>query len=44
MRRVLVAYRTAGGSRIVVDGGFPDFGTKIDRTVPPAHDVQDITP
>jgi hypothetical protein len=44
VRRVLVDYRTAGGSRIVVDGGFSDFGSKVDLTVPPAADVQDITP
>jgi hypothetical protein len=44
VRRVLVDYRTAGGGRVVVDGGFSDFGTKVDLTVPPAEDVQDITP
>jgi hypothetical protein len=44
VRRVLVDYRTAGGSRIVVDGSFSDFGTKIDLTVPSADDIQDITP
>jgi hypothetical protein len=44
VRRVLVDYLTSGGGRIVVDGGFSDFGTKVDRTVPPAEDVQDITP
>jgi hypothetical protein len=44
VRRVLVDYRTAGGSRIVVDGGFSDFGGKVDDTVPPAGDIQDITP
>jgi hypothetical protein len=41
---VLVDYRTARGSRIIVDGGFSDFGSKVDLTVPPAADVQDITP
>jgi hypothetical protein len=44
VRRVLVDYRTARGGRIVVDGGFSDFGAKVDLTVPPAADVQDITP
>jgi hypothetical protein len=44
VRRVLVDYRTAGGSRIVVDGGFSGFGAKVDVTVPPAADIQDITP
>lgn len=44
VRRVLVDYRTAQGSRIVVDGGFSGFGRKVDLTVPPAADLQDITP
>jgi hypothetical protein len=44
VRRVLVDYRTSGGGRIVVDGAFSDFGTKVDLTVPPAEDIQDITP
>ena len=44
VRRVLVGYRTAHGSQIVVDGRFSEFGVKVDLTVPPARDVQDITP
>jgi hypothetical protein len=44
VRRVVVNYRTAGGSRIVVDGAFSDFGTKIDLTVPAADEIEDITP
>jgi len=44
VRRVRVAYRTAGGSRVIVDGKFSGFGTKVDLTVPPKADVQDITP
>ena len=44
VRRVLVEYRTAGGGRVVVDGGFSDFGAKIDLTVPTADEIQDITP
>jgi len=44
VRRVLVDYRTARGGRIVVDAGFSDFGSKVDLTVPPAEDIQDITP
>jgi hypothetical protein len=44
VRRVRVEYRTTGGSRIVVDAGFSNFGGKIDLSVPPAADVQDITP
>ena len=44
VRRVLVDYRTAGGGRIVVDGGFSGFGGKVDLTVPAADEIQDITP
>jgi hypothetical protein len=44
VRRVRVDYRTAGGSRIVVNAALSGFGTKIDVTVPPPGDVQDITP
>jgi hypothetical protein len=44
VRRVLVGYRTARGSQIVIDGRFSEFGVKVDLTVPPAADVQDITP
>jgi LppX_LprAFG lipoprotein len=44
LRRVLVSYSTPKGTKITLDGGFSDFGTKIDLTVPPAADVQDITP
>lgn len=44
VRRVRVDYHTARGSRVVVDGRFSNFGTKVDLTVPPAEDVQDITP
>jgi hypothetical protein len=44
VRRVLVDYRTSRGGRIVVDASFSDFGTKVDLSVPPASDIQDITP
>jgi hypothetical protein len=44
VRRVRVDYRTAGGSRIVVEAALSGFGTKVDLTVPPPVDVQDITP
>jgi hypothetical protein len=44
VRRVRVDYRTAGGSRIVVNAALSAFGTKIDLRVPPPDDVQDITP
>lgn len=44
LRRVRVDYHTAGGTRIVIDGAFSGFGTKIDLGVPSAKDIQDITP
>jgi hypothetical protein len=44
VRRVLVGYRTRGGTRITVDGGFSDFGTAIDLTLPAPGRIQDITP
>lgn len=44
VRRVRVDYRTAGGSRVIVAATLSGFGTKIDLTVPPPGDVQDITP
>jgi hypothetical protein len=44
VRRVLVGYRTARGSRIVIDGRFSEFGVKVDLTVPGASEIQDITP
>jgi hypothetical protein len=44
VRQVRVSYLTAGGSRIFIEGGFSNFGTKIDLTVPAANKIQDITP
>jgi hypothetical protein len=44
IRQVRVSYVTAGGGRIFVEGGFSDFGTKIDLTLPAAGKIQDITP
>jgi hypothetical protein len=44
VRRVLVAYTTAGGTQISLDGRFSEFGTAIDTTLPPASSIQDITP
>jgi hypothetical protein len=44
VRRVLVAYRTAGGSKVSLDGRFSDFGVAVDVTTPPARSIQDITP
>jgi hypothetical protein len=44
VRRVLVDYRTAGGGRVIVDAGFSNFGAKVNLAIPPAKDIQDITP
>ena len=44
VRRVHVSYRTPGGGRIVVNAAYSAFGTPVDLTVPPAREVQDITP
>jgi hypothetical protein len=44
VRQVRVTYLTAGGGRIFIEGGFSNFGTKIDVTVPAANKIQDITP
>jgi hypothetical protein len=44
VKRVHVAYRTSGGGHITVDAAYSDFGVHVDLTVPPARDVQNITP
>ena len=44
VRRVLVAYNTAAGSEISLDGRFSNFGAPVDLTLPPARSIQDITP
>jgi hypothetical protein len=44
VRRVLVQYRTAGGTPIAIDGRFSAFGTAVDTRLPPADSIQDITP
>jgi hypothetical protein len=44
VRHIRVAYRTARGGRVVIDGGFSDFGVKVDVSPPPADAVQDISP
>jgi hypothetical protein len=44
IRQVRVSYMTAGGGQIFIEGGFSNFGTKIDLTVPAANKIQDITP
>ena len=44
VRRVHVSYRTPGGGQIVVNAAYSGFGTAVDLAVPPAREVQDITP
>ena len=44
LERVHVAYRTAKGGQISVDGVFSDFGTKVDVTPPEPRDVETVTP
>lgn len=44
VRRVRVEYRTKGGGRIAVAGGFSGFGVKLELAPPPADAIQDITP
>jgi len=44
LERVHVAYRTAKGGQISVDGVFSDFGTKVDVTPPQPRDVETVTP
>lgn len=44
LRRVRVVYRTSRGTRITLDGGFSDFGVKLDLRLPPPADIEDITP
>ena len=44
VREVRVSYLTAGGGHIFVEGGFSNFGTKINLTLPAADKIQDITP
>ena len=44
VRRVLVDYRHGRRRRIVLDATFSDFGVEVDRTLPAANKIQDITP
>jgi hypothetical protein len=44
LRRVLVTYKTAGGTPVSVDTSYDAFGVPIDATPPPARDVKDVTP
>jgi hypothetical protein len=44
VRRVLVSYRTAKGTRITISGSLWSFGTHVDVTPPPGRDVENVTP
>jgi hypothetical protein len=44
LRHVRVDYRTPKGGRIIVDGGYRDFGVAVDVSLPPASSIQDISP
>jgi hypothetical protein len=44
VRRVLVEYKTAGGTPIAIDGRFSAFGTAVDTRLPDADSIQNITP
>lgn len=44
VRRVLVAYTTAQGSKITVDTTYSEFGSPIDVTLPAPGDILDISP
>jgi hypothetical protein len=44
LRRVLVAYRTPGGTPVSLDGRFAEFGAKVDLTLPDAGSIVDISP
>jgi LppX_LprAFG lipoprotein len=44
LRRVRVAYTTSRGTKITLDGGFSNFGVKLDLRLPPKSEIKDITP
>jgi hypothetical protein len=44
VRRVLVDYTTAQGSHFTIDTAYSEFGTAVDRTLPPASEIEDISP
>lgn len=43
-RRILVSYRTEGGTLITLDGRFSLFGSRVDLTLPAADKIKDISP
>jgi hypothetical protein len=44
LRRVRVAYATAKGMRVVIDGRFSKFGVAINVKLPPKRSIADISP
>ena len=44
VRRVLVDYTTARGSHFTIDTAYSEFGAAVDRTLPPASEIEDISP
>jgi hypothetical protein len=44
VRRVLVDYTTEQGTRFTIEATYTDFGVAVDRSLPPASAIQDISP
>jgi hypothetical protein len=44
IRHVLVDYTTAQGTTFTIDTTYSSFGAAVDRTLPPAREIQDISP
>jgi hypothetical protein len=44
VRRVLVSYKTAAGTPVLVDTKYSDFGAPVDTSLPPVGDIKTIIP
>jgi hypothetical protein len=44
IRRVLVDYTTAKGTAFTIDTTYSGFGAQVDRKLPPAGEIEDISP
>jgi hypothetical protein len=44
VRHVLVDYTTDKGTHFTIDATYTDFGVAVDRSLPPASAIQDISP
>ena len=44
VRRVVVAYKTAKGTPVAIATRYPQFGGRIDVSLPPAREVKGVTP